>query len=422
LNPKGANQSHNLIMPPKKAGVLYAKNAKIDDIVHAKASDTMAEAACRRYYGKLWKKKWVSGMIHGIECKDVNGRQCVYYDVEFELPGEVTRCVQIKALSCRPGRWVDPNPGPELELWSEPWDKCIPIDWSKHPINPETGSCGTNDEENIDPASRNLLDESTVSMSSESSNATSTPDDVPEEIDTPQPEPPIVNVHGLDWFKDISELRNDMNGPVRKIPWQFRGRDGNWWESEDDLLGSRTMLDYFLSVFPPNAMKRIILLTNVKLRDNNMQEIDIGDLLKFFGIMILITRFKFGNRRDLWRVNEDCRYIPAPRIGDTTGMSKNRFDEIWQCLTFSEQPDERPANMSSEAYRWMLVDDFVMDFNRHRQDNFRPSEVVSAYILLPNLTITSTDMCGRVYESVVWNWGIMDQRRAPPLHRDRSEA
>jgi hypothetical protein len=113
LNPKGANQSHNLIMPPKKAGVLYAKNAKVDDIVHAKASDTMAEAACRRYYGKLWKKKWVSGMIHGIECKDVNGRQCVYYDVEFELPGEVTRCVQVCALSCRPGRWVNPNPGPE---------------------------------------------------------------------------------------------------------------------------------------------------------------------------------------------------------------------------------------------------------------------------------------------------------------------
>jgi hypothetical protein len=43
---------------------------------------------------------------------------------------------------------------------------------------------------------------------------------------------------------------------------------------------------------------------------------------------------------------------------------------------FSIQPANRPAGLSSAEYRWMLADDNVDDYNRHRIAKFRPSELV----------------------------------------------
>ena len=57
-----------------------------------------------------------------------------------------------------------------------------------------------------------------------------------------------------------------------------------------------------------------------------------------------------------------------------TGMSRNRFDEIWSELRLSYQPDARPPEMSHAEYRWLLVDDMVEIFNSHREDSFIPSE------------------------------------------------
>jgi hypothetical protein len=71
------------------------------------------------------------------------------------------------------------------------------------------------------------------------------------------------------------------------------------------------------------------------------------------------------------------KYVPSPQFGIRTGMWRNRFEEIWMKLVFSAQPEERPADMSSVTYLWMLVDDFVDDFNRHCHTHFCPSELVS---------------------------------------------
>jgi Transposase IS4 len=57
-----------------------------------------------------------------------------------------------------------------------------------------------------------------------------------------------------------------------------------------------------------------------------------------------------------------------------TNMSRVRFDDIWTCLRWSEQPSDRTDGMSSERYRWLLVDGFVERFNEHRAKTFVPSE------------------------------------------------
>ena len=57
-------------------------------------------------------------------------------------------------------------------------------------------------------------------------------------------------------------------------------------------------------------------------------------------------------------------------------MSRQRFDDLWMCIRFSNQPKVRPPEMSLERYRWKLVDDFVFEYNNHRKRSFIPSEML----------------------------------------------
>jgi Transposase IS4 len=58
-------------------------------------------------------------------------------------------------------------------------------------------------------------------------------------------------------------------------------------------------------------------------------------------------------------------------------MSKHRFENLLANITFSDQPETQPEGMSLEKYRWRLVDDFVLEFNKHWRACFRPSEMIT---------------------------------------------
>jgi Transposase IS4 len=96
------------------------------------------------------------------------------------------------------------------------------------------------------------------------------------------------------------------------------------------------------------------------------------------GVLILITRFEFGSRASLWSTTARNRFIPAPNFGHTTGMSRERFDLLWRYMVWSEQPKERPEGMSHEEFRWALVQDFVTNFNDHRETYYYSSSLICA--------------------------------------------
>jgi Transposase IS4 len=54
-------------------------------------------------------------------------------------------------------------------------------------------------------------------------------------------------------------------------------------------------------------------------------------------------------------------------------MSRDRFDFLFKHICWSDQPEVRPEQMSSEEYRWCLVEDFVDNVNEHRKNNLIPS-------------------------------------------------
>lgn len=58
------------------------------------------------------------------------------------------------------------------------------------------------------------------------------------------------------------------------------------------------------------------------------------EVLKNFGILILAMRFEFQDRRDMCSRTKPSKYRPAPCFGDTR-TSRNRFDSVLSCITFS---------------------------------------------------------------------------------------
>jgi hypothetical protein len=213
---------------------------------------------------------------------------------------------------------------------------------------------------------------------------------VEQPVDQPVDEPvdkPVFRHNDMDWFlvKDLEDV--DINGSVPEVTWRFMGIDGLYMEPGDDREGERNILDYFLSSMPKSTIRRMLKETNEKLIQAGDDVCSYAELLRFFGVCILITHHEFPERRDLWSTKTGSKYIAAPNLA-ATGMSRHRFDAIWRCLTFSIQPPNRPAGTSSADYRWMLVDDFVDDYNEHRLAKFRPSELVRITALVKSVDLT----------------------------------
>ena len=61
----------------------------------------------------------------------------------------------------------------------------------------------------------------------------------------------------------------------------------------------------------------------------------------------------------------------------TTGMPRPLFDELWCALQWSEQTKEIPEGMPHVEHWWILLDDMIEIFNRHREEYiYRPSGYV----------------------------------------------
>ena len=77
-----------------------------------------------------------------------------------------------------------------------------------------------------------------------------------------------------------------------------------------------------------------------------------GELLKFFGVLILITRFEkiSGSRASLWTTTAPSKYIPVVALGKT-GMLRQRFDAIFRCIRFGDQLVEPLEQKTSEQYQ-----------------------------------------------------------------------
>jgi len=118
-------------------------------------------------------------------------------------------------------------------------------------------------------------------------------------------------------------------------------------------------------------------LTNNNIKEKDKKEITRGELFRYIGIcMLMAISHCRGERRLLWGEGDECgraisKYIPAMDLRKTQ-MSRNRWEDIWYAFQSSRQPPECPPDLSPEGYRWLLIEDFIANFNKHRKEMFHP--------------------------------------------------
>ncbi len=134
-----------------------------------------------------------------------------------------------------------------------------------------------------------------------------------------------------------------------------------------DTHGRLSRLDDFTLMFPPQKLVLMHRLMNnemTKFNSLDSKSVSKGELLKFFGILVINKKFVFGSRASLWSTTALHKYVPAPSFG-RTGMSRQRLDFLFCYLLFGEQPAIRLPDMSSEKFWWKLVDDFINNYNTY---------------------------------------------------------
>jgi hypothetical protein len=130
---------------------------------------------------------------------------------------------------------------------------------------------------------------------------------------------PVAIVHDREWFQDDERLKNDLRRPVRPREWSINTPLGDVIHAGSDANFTRSRLDYFLLMFPLPHLNNIVRLTNSELTTLNKRETTAGEVLKFFGILILISN-EFSARASLWSNTAPSKYLPAARIGSLTGI------------------------------------------------------------------------------------------------------
>jgi hypothetical protein len=180
---------------------------------------------------------------------------------------------------------------------------------------------------------------------------------------------------GIAWKDDDEATQVAVNGPCPRKTWSMRDTLGNVYSEGSDTVRLSSLIDYFLLMFPPRALAHFLECTNLLLEaeEKEHEPVSYEEAIKFFGIIILATRFEFTSRASLWSTATLSRFYSLPGFG-RSGMPRARFDAIWRCMRFSYQPPERPPHLGSEDYRWKLVGDFVELFNDHREEFFTPCD------------------------------------------------
>jgi Transposase IS4 len=340
----------------------------------------------KRILGNQFDKTWIEGKVIRVEkrkASDLAKRSTTY--VVAKYPCEVHDGVQqYKEKEIPLQNLKDKNPNsPTVEEATPPQDEPQPPRTTQTPPMPplpgtvQTSTTGTNstatngsststqEGRRQTPNTTNTTGGMATTTTSNSSTSTTVP---------------VVECHDRKWFEGNTEAV--VNGKHSSKAWKLEDQYGRGFEftpgCDRGPKPKYTALDYFLAVFPKQQLQDMQERTSKELEDNGLQPTSVGELLKFMGVLILITRFEFGARASLWSTVARNRFIPPPNFGHTTGMSRERFDSLWRFVVWSQQPKQRPEGMSHEEYRWALVQDFVENFNEHRETFYFSSYLICA--------------------------------------------
>jgi hypothetical protein len=317
----------------------------------------------KRVYGAKVGSTWLKGTVVEVIAKRSEGsRRTVNYIKARYMVGNEEK---IKVLSLQVLKAKDPTPAatPGISMEERTPARMLEVRRPAPAANDGTPPAANN---GTPPAANNT----TPALATPASVAS--PSSVP--VDT---------VNDLEWCE--GQVHLETNGAVARRTWKFIDQyDGRQYTPGCDVNKEWGPYDYFMAVFPKNQLSHMLALTNTKIRQHNDSITElaglkkealttIGEILRWMGVCILITRYEFGERASLWSKHPTSKYVNAPDFGSKTRMSRDRFDFLFKHICWSDQPEVRPEHMSSEEFRWCLVEDFVDNYNEHRKMYLNPS-------------------------------------------------
>ena len=368
----------------------------VGSMAEAKACHVTNLAECVRRYGSNSKTKRVQGVVTHVEVvkNPTTNRTTTFVTAAYDLGGTTIRPsrLNIRSVKAVPPPTAATVPTATGTLLGSTDGDSTTTEVMTPPAPPEpTLEAATNANTSSEELTDDVVGETPPLTDENNNNLIANNNTALPEAD--------ATAHDQEWFVDDAAARLPVNGNYHFRNWAVKTRMGYMLGRGGDHQNSYSRLEYFLMLFPPEQLQLILQLTNHELGMARKTYTSAGEIVKFFGVMLLATCFEFGSRASLWSnvkffgvmLLATCfefgsraslwsnvttnKYIPAPSFGQT-GMPRKRFDDLWMCIRFSEQPPNRPSEMTSEQYRWRLVDDFVKNFNEHRAQNFFPSDEI----------------------------------------------
>jgi len=361
--------------------------------VWAKAEHVSHDA--KRIYGANIKKTWLHGQVVSIKQKKkdpLSKRAVTYINAIYsvgrsaktkEIPLQSLKAtnpeaaVSLSRLSCSVVEPPLPTPTPVANVNHDP--AASPTSTITMVSTATAAAAAAAAAEAAVPVAPNLRIEPIDDEEANSTNNNNNSMNNSTNNSTANTTTPVAVAHDREWFD--GPVDTPVNGPLDTAAfWEFTDqRTGDKYKPMcDEHNRELKPLDFFMACFPKKQLENMVRDTSDVLEIKGKNRLTVGELLKFFGVMILATRYEFGDRKSLWATKSSCKYVPAPAFGKMTGMARDRFDDIWNNIVWSTQAKERADDESHEGHRWKLVEDHVKNINEHRKKYFKPSNIICA--------------------------------------------
>lgn len=186
---------------------------------------------------------------------------------------------------------------------------------------------------------------------------------------------PVAEAHGRKWY-DPDDIDGRHVRETVEREWLMQDAHGTQIGPMKPPPGTPlTHLDAFLIMMPPDQLDTELRLMNENLKAKKKSEATMGELLKFYGVCILVSRVRPHARRDLWNAESDSKYVAAHDFSKT-GITRHRFEDMLGAWEFSDFVKEKPADMPYSDWAWSKLDGYVERLNKHMAKRYSPTEQI----------------------------------------------
>ena len=123
---------------------------------------------------------------------------------------------------------------------------------------------------------------------------------------------------------------------LKSVPfhlWQLKTIFGDYVLPVSHVDKKMKRIDFLLEKLPRDELNLIVTLKHLEILKNILPATTISDIIKLFGVIILITCYKFPSHHDMWYPRSQYKYIGTPAMANKV-LTRPMFDNMGSCIQF----------------------------------------------------------------------------------------